>query len=765
MRKLGSVIALALVAITNMPAAWAQAIEAQAQVTTAQTQRDIRPKPFPVQMLVETVKGTDIDSILRSRHLSAYTPAKPLFKVEGDSDWFIVSKPNDTYFHLYSAFKKMIAESNRRRDRKVLWVEPDGIVIPKRLENAFQGFYKDKEDGAQDYYDIAWTIPKESANGLWFKSPDFSQLGDALQRVTKSVDESDDKIWKVRVAHLDRGYDPASAFYQRETIHPKFDFEVPELTDANSSWFAVDRNEAGTPVGPKRHGVGTLGVLAGKDIGCIPQAPIEEMKISHSVILLNASPFCQAVDKAIADKCDVISMSMGGLPSRAWAAAVDRAYNHGITICAAAGDCGLTLGRNHDMVWPARFSKVIAVTGITCDGQPYYKYPKFNSLQGSFGPPSEMRHAIAGWTPNIVWPKHGQPPDLNGPGTSAATPQVAAAAALWLQYHVYNPKSPDFQDFEQARSDPNFAWQKVEAVRTALFAAANNTDYPKPKPEIDVCEEDRHNSSSRQRMLDKAREPWNKGDGYFFFGNGALKADDALSIKVEPKSLKRNIETSYEEVQLTEFFDYLSSLFSPMVHPAEELPHGVQNLLAQEIYQMMVSKHDRRVAPHELAAHKHFDHALAQHSMRKACKMLSLEGQEVLLTSGQNRTVTVNIDHAPTPSHIHVAANETYEISAGENWSKNLQASNGNAAQPIGVVQRVPGVASYKSAAGHMQLVAYLVSRGPDGKLSWKYYRCQPCAASTRVTFSEDGELSFFFHDGPDHNWFSNKAQVVVRKV
>ena len=55
-------------------------------------------------------------------------------------------------------------------------------------------------------------------------------------------------------------------------------------------------------------------------------------------------------------------------------------------------------------------------------------------MAGNYGPNSKMRTAIAAFTPNVPWARFGCPQivDLNGAGTSAATPQVAAAAATWI---------------------------------------------------------------------------------------------------------------------------------------------------------------------------------------------------------------------------------------------------------------------------------------------------------------------------------------------
>jgi hypothetical protein len=74
-----------------------------------------------------------------------------------------------------------------------------------------------------------------------------------------------------------------------------------------------------------------------------------------------------------------------------------------------------------------------------------------------------MKAALAAYTPNIPWARFGCAGvvRLNGEGTSSATPQVAAAVALWFEkYKDVLPRN----------------WRRIEAVRNALFSTARKGD-------------------------------------------------------------------------------------------------------------------------------------------------------------------------------------------------------------------------------------------------------------------------------------------------
>jgi subtilisin family serine protease len=339
--------------------------------------------------------------------------------------------------------------------------------------------------------DRSWPAPPDFA---WHLDDQFSQLKKAREAVGETGD-----INKIRICIADTGYDPDHVTRPR-LLNERLGYNFVE---GNND--ARDPGKRGILYNPG-HGTGTLGILAGNWVqvdhghlahvfsdylGGSPHAEIIPVRISSSVVHFWTSTMARGIDYAAhpgpkdtsEPPCHVLSISMGGLPSRAWAAAVNSAYDAGVLICSAAGNNfgGLPTRR---IVWPARFARVIAALGVTADKTPYYKAGLHFKMQGNYGPPAAMKHALAAFTPNAPWAELGcgNVIDLDGAGTSSATPQLAAAAALWLAKHK-----------DKARA----GWRRVEAARLALF------------------------SSAFKGLSDNDK----------YFGNGVLRAFDALAIE------------------------------------------------------------------------------------------------------------------------------------------------------------------------------------------------------------------------------------------
>jgi subtilisin family serine protease len=293
----------------------------------------------------------------------------------------------------------------------------------------------------------------------WHLRDDFSQLASARLAVAFSDPN------RTRIAHIDTGYDPdhsarpARILRELERNFVDADGNPCSAADPNRR-FLFDQSG---------HGTGTIGILAGQNVpqnngqplGGAPDADILPLRIANSVVLFFTSALAQAIDYALQRNCDVVSISMGGLPSAAWNDAVNAAYEAGICIVAASGDCFAGLPTRH-VIYPARYHRVIAACGVMENGSPYYDLP-ITVLEGNWGPDSCMKAALAAYTPNTPWAKFGcrDVIDMDGAGTSASTPQIAAAVTLW--YEKYKSQLP--RD-----------WRRVEAVRDALFRSAKNTD-------------------------------------------------------------------------------------------------------------------------------------------------------------------------------------------------------------------------------------------------------------------------------------------------
>ena len=320
----------------------------------------------------------------------------------------------------------------------------------------------------------------------WHLEAEFTQLAQARD----SVDFPSDGP-RVRIAHLDTGYWPT---HESTPRHLRVDLarNFVEASDEEGSSGAEDPGRTVRFMDQSGHGTGTLAILAGcahsgegnRALGGAPEAEVVPLRIAPRVVLLRTSGFARALDYALRVGCDVASMSMGGLPSRAWREVVDEAYLGGLCVVTAAGNnlAGLP---TRNLVYPGRYGRVLAVAGVMANGKPY-AFLKKRTMEGNHGPTRHMlRGAMAAYSPNIPWARMGceRLYRLNGAGTSSATPQVAAAAALWLQKY---------------QGDLPRSWERVEAVRYALFESATK---------LTVSNADRH------------------------FGQGILKALDALNVQ------------------------------------------------------------------------------------------------------------------------------------------------------------------------------------------------------------------------------------------
>lgn len=421
-------------------------------------------------------------------------------------------------------------------------IEPVLSFNPDQLDGRSRA-----SSGSNDYIP-EW--PPATANPAvkigWHLDDDHSQLTKAAQRVMAKPGAH------VRIGHIDTGYIKDHIVLPKNLLADK----ARSFISGEAANQAIDKPQSGMD----GHGMGTLGLLAGNNvalnttfnefegyIGGAPMAEVVPIRISNSVIIWNTANFCHAIDYAVEQGCDVVTMSMAGKPSPKMARAVNQAYEAGLVIVSAASNCwyaGLMQVAPKCVLWPAAFDRVMPATGAMYNHEPYdgdyllqSKMDFTKYMQGCWGPPSRMKKALAAYTPNTPWASKGDVLARSGGGTSSAAPQIAAAAALWIAYHREEMEA-------QGYYKPGNKWKIVEAVRYALYTSAAKDD---------------------------AFADWKK-----YYGNGILRADKALDVNVS--DMESLTESDEAESSFGGFFQIAGAFFlnrrlfrdTAAVKPAED---------------------------------------------------------------------------------------------------------------------------------------------------------------------------------------------------
>lgn len=296
----------------------------------------------------------------------------------------------------------------------------------------------------------------------------------------------------VVTAHLDTGYFPDDP-----RIPAYFDKEKSTTCEAGGCTARggiANWNAKGILDSPG-HGAATLSNFAGSfyeinpnqvlQMGGNPSALVFSVNIHDSFVHFDSRRMGRGIEESVVRGADLITLSHGGLPSDRLVSAVNSAYEKGTPIFAATGDFlefPLFLGRTFSqVVYPARYGRVMGVAGVTNKqisygdnpslrwwfsfGSGYFSRLESWMVRGSFGPSYVMdKNIISTYVPNITRsisePGRVNAIGHNGAGTSHATPQVAAAASIWLESNPISLKA-------------EWRWQKTEAVYQALIASAS----------------------------------------------------------------------------------------------------------------------------------------------------------------------------------------------------------------------------------------------------------------------------------------------------
>jgi subtilisin family serine protease len=450
-------------------------------------------------------------------------------------------------------------------------------------------------------------FPSDS-NPYWFRDASHSQFDGAIAALGGPQVAS-----KVRIAHFDTGYDPTHRTLPQRL---RRDLGHNFVDDGNPNDASDQSGGLLTNLG---HGTGTLSILAGTALpgqsllGGAPFAEIVPVRVANRVVLFSNSAIAQAFDYVHGlnargvDRVDIITMSMGGLASQAWADAVNALYEQGVFIVTAAGNNFGNLP-THNIVYPARFNRVVAACGVMANGKPYADLD-IHLMAGNYGPDSKMTTAVAAPTPNVPWARFGcrDIVDLDGQGTSAATPQVAAAAAIWLQKN------------RAAVDGYRQGWMRVEAIRQALFGSV--------KP----------NAQEVRRL-----------------GRGELRANDALALAPGAES---TLHPTDPDSASFPFLRVLTGLGMQAAAPGPQ-----QQMLELEALQLSQNTDIESIIPDDPAHASPVDlrrlaQALAAHPRASNALRQALGGAAASVAVGKptppkslgNATLTIQLNHAKDP--------------------------------------------------------------------------------------------------------------------
>ncbi len=468
------------------------------------------PTPDPLSVAVEFFEGDN--------HLQALLPLLPegvkSIRVQRKNT-FVVDFQQGKYASVWDAIHLLLEQADAA-----------GIDLEAEPAQTAPTPVADKETGTKAGGSSFDYLPKwpPASNGspasfAWHLGDDYSQLARARDHVMARLEDKT-LTKRVRIAHFDTGYFPS---------HPAIWDNPHILRDLAKSFVPGEMNNKALDVyygdgEVQGHGLGTLALLAGWKLkpedadgqfsgyfGAVPCAEVIPMRLADGVVIMDSESFVDAVDYAIETGCEVITMSRGGKPSLKMARAVNKAYEAGIVLVTAGGNSivggpGFAKLGPRTVIWPARFQRVIAACGVCQNHFPYdfEAQEKFSQtrgsdlierMQGNWGPENAMKYALATYTPNVPWALYRKAKyfSLDGGGTSSATPQIAAAAALYIMEHRAELEAKGYYNKGQQ-------WKKAEAVRRALFSKAH---------------------------IDPGHPELKK-----YYGNGILKAMDALQVPV-----------------------------------------------------------------------------------------------------------------------------------------------------------------------------------------------------------------------------------------
>jgi len=305
-------------------------------------------------------------------------------------------------------------------DSPIEVIEPEYFVFSQDVNPGeyLRGFLRATETIAKDLTELV-VIPREEPEGAL-------ALGATWGLIACKVPPSVRSGVGIKVAVLDTGMDLGHPDFAGRPITSQT-FVGQPVQDLHSHGTHCIGTACGTKTPPginPRYGIAfRAAIFAGKVLANSGSS------VGGSVIA--------GMNWAIANRCEVISMSLGGQSpvQAAYTAAGLAALNNGLLIIAAAGNAGSTTGA------PANSPTIMSVASLDRGLTPS-SFSNFGKIEIA-GPGRDVFSSVPRPT------KYG-----TKSGTSMATPHVAGCAALWAE------TSPSLRGMN--------LWRKLQATAKAL---------------------------------------------------------------------------------------------------------------------------------------------------------------------------------------------------------------------------------------------------------------------------------------------------------
>jgi len=240
------------------------------------------------------------------------------------------------------------------------------------------------------------------------------------------------------------------------------DVDHPDLNVAGG--YNVITNTTGAADDDNGHGTHVAGIIAalkdtGEDTGAVTgvahNASLYAVKVLNAAGSGYVSDVVEGIYWAINNTMDVINLSLGtSTDSLALRTAVEDADDAGIVVVAAAGNEGNPPGKGDNVIYPAKYSSVIAVAATNQDDE--------RAKWSSTGPDLEL--AAPGMDILSTWNDGGYE---SKSGTSMAAPHVSGTVALVLAAAEDTVRDANGDGIYETNGDGTWTNEEVRAVLQA----------------------------------------------------------------------------------------------------------------------------------------------------------------------------------------------------------------------------------------------------------------------------------------------------------